>query len=69
MKKLLIILSIGLMGCENNKPEPQVVDRDFKFQLYNIKGGFQYYVIEFKSHEYLATSHGGIVHVESCICN
>lgn len=68
MKTLLIILSIGFIGCSNNVTEKNIVTPDFTHQLYHVKGGWQYQIIEFKDHEYIATGHGGIIHAESCNC-
>lgn len=65
---LFVSLVILLSSCKNWKSKEQIVNEDFKFESYNIKGGWQYQVIEFENHKYISISDGGIVHAESCQC-
>lgn len=68
MKKILIAIGIlALVSCSNEKGEIQEME-NFKHQLVNIKGGWQYKIVEFENHKYLCNSNGGIIHVESCRC-
>ena len=73
MKKIIkyflcTLLLTVLVSCENSIDEKQVVNDNFKHQLYNVKGGWQYTTVEFEEHIYLCSSDGGIIHVESCKC-
>lgn len=65
---LYVLMLITLTSCVNEAHDKEVVNENFKHQLYNVKGGWQYTTVEFESHTYLCSTDGGIIHIESCKC-
>lgn len=72
MKKLsyvfYLVLVAVLASCTNKTWEEEKVNENFKHQVIEVKGGWQYTIIKYEGHKYLCNSHGGLVHVESCMC-
>jgi hypothetical protein len=68
MKNIIIIAALTMTSCQNKKGEEITIDNSFKYQVYIVEGSIRFAKIEVDNHEYLSSSKGGMVHMESCKC-